>query len=140
MNNFFFFKIFDNYYLFINPYVPRRSKRATNDFTDLLTKHEKVNWAEQQQSRNRIKRDFIDKRAQEERVYRAVAFSDPKWGKEWYLVCIQIMFHSIYSLKKIVFSFICRKIQDQKLQVNYQNLIYMFYLHGQLVILVKVLK
>ncbi|CAF1247892.1 unnamed protein product [Rotaria magnacalcarata] len=78
-------KIFDNYYLFINPSVPRRSKRATNDFTNLLTKHEKVSWAEQQQSRNRVKRDFIDKRAQEERVYRSVAFSDPKWSKEWYL-------------------------------------------------------
>jgi hypothetical protein len=33
-----------------------------------------------------VKRDLIDKRAQEERVYRSVAFSDPKWGKEWYLV------------------------------------------------------
>ena len=35
-----------------------------------------------------MKRDFIDKRAQEDRVYRSVAFSDPKWAKEWYLVSI----------------------------------------------------
>jgi len=135
-NYFFFFFFFDNYYLFINPYVPRRSKRATNDFTNLLSKHEKVTWAEQQQSRNRVKRDFIDKRAQEERVYRSVSFSDPKWAKEWYLVSIILSF-----LFNIIFKiFLYRKIQDQKLQVNYQNLIYMFYLHGQLVILVKVLK
>lgn len=86
LNVFFSFQIFDNYYLFINPTVPRRSKRATNDFTNLLSKHEKVSWAEQQRSQNRVKRDFIDKRAQEERAYRSVSFSDPKWGKEWYLV------------------------------------------------------
>jgi len=66
--------------------VPRRSKRATQDFTDLLGKHEKVSWAEQQRSQFRIKRDFIDKRAQEDRAYRSVSFSDPKWAKEWYLV------------------------------------------------------
>lgn len=51
-----------------------------------MSKHEKVSWAEQQRSQNRVKRDFIDKRAQEERAYRSVSFSDPKWGKEWYLV------------------------------------------------------
>ncbi|CAF1100081.1 unnamed protein product [Adineta ricciae] len=78
-------KIFDNYYLFVHPFVPRRSKRATTDLTNLLNKHEKVSWAEQQQSRNRVKRDYVDKRAQEDRVYRSVAFSDPKWNKEWYL-------------------------------------------------------
>ncbi|CAF1234863.1 unnamed protein product [Adineta steineri] len=78
-------KIFDNYYLFINPSVPRRAKRATNEFTDLLNRHEKVSWAEQQQSRNRIKRDYIDKRAQEDRVYRSLSFSDPEWNHEWYL-------------------------------------------------------
>lgn len=33
-----------------------------------------------------MKRDFIDKRAQEDRAYRSVSFSDPKWNKEWYLV------------------------------------------------------
>jgi hypothetical protein len=35
-----------------------------------------------------MKRDLIDKRGQEDRVYRSVSFSDPRWGKEWYLVCI----------------------------------------------------
>ena len=74
--------------------MPRRSKRATQDFTDLLTKHEKVNWAEQQQTRNRVKRDLIDKRAQEERVYRSLSFSDPKWSKEWYLVSTS---HTIFD-------------------------------------------
>ena len=72
-------KIFDNYYLFINPSVPRRSKRATNDFTDLLTKHEKVSWAEQQQSRYRIKRDFISINVHKKIVFiDHLSFSDPK--------------------------------------------------------------
>ena len=30
----------------------------------------------------------MDKRAQEDRVYKLVSFSDPKWSKEWYLVSI----------------------------------------------------
>ncbi len=101
--------------------------------TNLLTKHEKVSWAEQQQSRYRIKRDFLDRRAQEDRVYRSVSFSDPEWNKEWYLV-------SIISLICSIQFRISRKIHDQQIPINYQNLIYMFYQHGLLVILVKVLK
>ncbi|UJR09147.1 hypothetical protein I4U23_013395 [Adineta vaga] len=78
-------KIFDNYYLFTYPLIPRRSKRATNDLTNRLNEHEKVSWTEQQKSRNRVKRDYLDKRAQEDRVYRSVSFSDPQWNSEWYL-------------------------------------------------------
>ncbi len=55
-----------------------------------------MNWAEQQQSRNRVKRDLIDKRAEEERAYRSVSFSDPKWGKEWYLVSTSYLIASMY--------------------------------------------
>ena len=57
-----------------------------------------MNWAEQQQTRNRVKRDYIDKRAQEDRVYRSVAFSDPKWSKEWYLVSAYL-----FKLRLLVF-------------------------------------
>ena len=71
-----------------------------------MTTHEKVSWAEQQQSRNRMKRDFIDKRAQEDRVYRSVAFSDPKWNKEWYLVRTQLIHFSENEF------FFYRKIRD----------------------------
>ncbi len=102
--------------------------------TNLLTKHEKVSWAEQQQSRNRIKRDFIDKRAQEDRVYRSVSFSDPKWNKEWYLVSL-IQSFCFFDLINFEIS---RKTHDQQVQVNYQNWIYMYYQHGLLVIQVKI--
>ncbi len=79
--------------------------------TNLLTQHEKVFWAEQQQSRYRTKRDFLDKRAQEDRVYRSVSFSDPQWNKEWYLVSL-IFLHVFSSI--ITFE-LSRKIHDQQM-------------------------
>lgn len=90
----------------MHPSVPRRSKRATTDLTNLLNKHEKVSWAEQQQSRNRVKRDYLDKRAHEDRVYRSVTFSDPKWNKEWYLVSVQLLCCFIFNFAD------CRKTHD----------------------------
>ncbi|CAF0819284.1 unnamed protein product [Didymodactylos carnosus] len=80
-------KIFENddYYLFVHPRIERRSKRAAHDTTASLSQHEKVSWAEQQKSQYRVKRDLIDKREDEDRIYRSISFSDPKFDKEWYL-------------------------------------------------------
>lgn len=83
---------FENVYLFKHPNVARRSRRESKRHTETLGNHEKVLWAQQQVSKRRVKRDMIDlndekfsKRA-ENLAYRAVAYDDPRWDDQWYLV------------------------------------------------------
>lgn len=82
---------FKNIFLFKHPNVARRAKRESKRHTEALEKHEKIIWAQQQVSKQRVKRDMIDitnekfsKRA-EILAYRAANYDDPRWKDQWYL-------------------------------------------------------
>lgn len=91
---------FDDIYLFENTKIGHRSKRAAHENTERLANHEKVMWAEQQVSKRRAKRGYIDRRdfpadvlsqseskekRQEDEAYRTVRYDDPQWRNQWYL-------------------------------------------------------
>ncbi len=74
--------------------MPHKSKRSADHHNQLLNNHEKVLWAEQQVSKNRVKRDNsddekadFDKRS-ENIAYRSTVYDDPEWNSQWYLVRI----------------------------------------------------
>ncbi|ELT90904.1 hypothetical protein CAPTEDRAFT_121853 [Capitella teleta] len=74
----------DNYYLLVKRDHPGRSKRSADHHTRALKEDHRVNWAEQQYSKIRTKRDFISKR-EEETAYNEVYYNDEEWLKQWYL-------------------------------------------------------
>lgn len=80
---------FHDIYLFQTPDTPHRSRRSADHHTERLNNHEKVLWAEQQISRNRVKRDHVEisklsKLIQKREVLNK--YDDPEWEKQWYLV------------------------------------------------------
>ena len=73
-----------DYYLLVKEDHPARAKRSADHHTRALKEDHRVKWVEQQYSKIRVKRDFIDKR-EEEKAYRNVRFSDREWNNQWYL-------------------------------------------------------
>lgn len=68
---------FHEYFKFIHPDVPHRSKREAYHHTKRLSDHEKVDWVEQQISKKRVKRSIVE--------YSTIEFKDPEWANQWYL-------------------------------------------------------
>lgn len=67
-------QIFDNYYHFVHNGISKRSLRPHLGKRAQLAVDTRINWAEQQKAKKRVKRDF---RLQD---------SDPRWPYMWYLV------------------------------------------------------
>ncbi|XP_067665246.1 neuroendocrine convertase 1-like isoform X1 [Haliotis asinina] len=91
---------FDDHYLLRHNDVPHRSRRSADHHTKKLTGDHRVEWAEQQESKVRSKRGYLqekqylverayleDKRATEDRLYRNIqkSFNDPMFKDQWYL-------------------------------------------------------
>lgn len=80
---------FDNIYMFTKHNIPHRSKRAAEEHTQTLNDHEHVEWAEQQITKNRVKRDYVDSSsasASNSAGETPFSIDDPKWNHQWYLV------------------------------------------------------
>lgn len=81
---------FDNVYMFTKHTIPHRSKRAAEEHTQTLNEHDDVEWAEQQITRNRVKRDFVDSSSSGSSASSGgetpFSIDDPKWNHQWYLV------------------------------------------------------
>ncbi|KAK6179824.1 hypothetical protein SNE40_012095 [Patella caerulea] len=89
---------FDDNYLLRHKDVASRSKRSADHHTKRLTSDSRVEWADQQFSKSRVKRGYLEdidletrqvnfahKREDENKVYRETSFSDPLWPSQWYL-------------------------------------------------------
>ncbi|ESP05305.1 hypothetical protein LOTGIDRAFT_102960, partial [Lottia gigantea] len=92
---FFQLRGFDDNYLLRHKDVPSRSRRSADHHTKRLIDDSRVEWADQQYTKIRVKRDFLDddlydgdftaKREAENLIYSKTSFNDPLWEKQWYL-------------------------------------------------------
>ncbi|XP_064647611.1 neuroendocrine convertase 1-like isoform X2 [Lineus longissimus] len=77
----------DDHYSFKRDDHSHRSKREAVHHTRALTSHPQVRWAEQQFTKKRVKRDFLEVTERDEDIEKAKQlFNDPYWHKQWYLV------------------------------------------------------
>ncbi|XP_013409557.1 neuroendocrine convertase 1 [Lingula anatina] len=75
----------DDYYLLAHKDVPARSRRSAHTHVKRLVDHPQVHWAEQQQSKSRVKRGYIPRNIKEDDPPHIEPFHDPNWSHEWYL-------------------------------------------------------
>lgn len=74
----------DDYYILVKTSHPNRAKRSAQQHTRALREDKRVWWVEQQFAKNRVKRDLITKR-EEEQAYECVHYDDYYWDRQWYL-------------------------------------------------------
>lgn len=72
-------RAFEDHYVLKHNAVPHRSKRSADEHTQKLEQDLRVQWAEQQTARSRVKRGFGKKKPSDEK------FNDELWPQEWYL-------------------------------------------------------
>ncbi|XP_076804353.1 furin-1-like isoform X2 [Clavelina lepadiformis] len=69
----------EDFYFFSHPKLKKRSLRRSDDHHEKLSSHIKVFWAEQQQVKRRVKRDYSDYNPENQP-------NDGKWAEMWYML------------------------------------------------------